>query len=227
MAGRSPRFTQGQTTSSLTNIFTFTKSSELTTNTSPTISSKTTLFILLPASVAVMVFFVIIFVCWLFCRRRKEALTETYNHYSHVDQTEFVDFHQGSEQILTANQIEYEMVIYPASDVANSDNIDSGFSQTDDRNGNLFSMDKSTKERVLLNGPQFSEPKGSPSLKNDDDLYLKTSPLEVQHNFEVSPQQNGNDDNYFMLEPMNLNFEKKTNGQVDGQTYFTIEPSQK
>ncbi|XP_062578719.1 uncharacterized protein LOC134240671 [Saccostrea cucullata] len=220
--------TREQITFSIINNFTILNTTEFkvtTTYTTPVISSQVRL-ILLSLSVAVVVFLTIIFLCWLFCRRRKEALTETYNHYSHVDQTEFVDFQQMSDMILTEN-IEYEMVTLPVSDVANSENVDSGFHQTDDKIGNLVAMDKFQKERIHLNGPQFSEPKGPLSLNRGDDFNIKTPPLDVHKNFEFSSKENANDDNYFTLEPVNVNVKEKSNGQVDGQNYFTIEPSQK
>lgn len=169
----------------------------------PSDFNSSSMLIVLPIVIAVSLFLLIVFVCFMICRKKNKSLQkETYNQYSHVDQTDFVDPPADPVRIPQA-EIEYEFVEIPVYELEISvpkSSKESGFSETETCSSYLMEKQIYPSPNTLINGPQFSGPKDvspNPSLNHHENSQSPTQSPKMS----VSPANVGADENYFTLTP--------------------------
>lgn len=195
----------------------------------PSDFNSSSMLIVLPIVIAVSLFLLIVFVCFIICRKKNKSLQkETYNQYSHVDQTDFVDPPADPVRIPQA-EIEYEFVEIPVYELEISvpkSSKESGFSETETCSSYLMEKQIYPSQNTLINGPQFSGPKDvslNPSLNHHENSQSPTQSPKMS----VSPANVGADENYFTLTPATPGgFVINEPGLDSGEgcsNYFTLE----
>ncbi|XP_078310015.1 uncharacterized protein LOC111107281 isoform X8 [Crassostrea virginica] len=204
-------------------------SSQRNNNIGPTTDSprQSTLFISIGFGIAGLFFVVIVCLCFVICRNKKKTAQETYNQYSHVDQTEFLDAPQRDyAQILQVNTAyeTIEMDVYEEDKTNRMSSQESGYAE--DFNGQF--SEKSEHPQKAAIGPQFSELKGSQVSPSVSEQECKDSsvPIIGSSKFTFSPTNDGNE-NYFTLQPAGSEQMSSENGLNDNDIpdYFTLEKS--
>lgn len=187
------------------------------------------MLIVLPVAIAVLLFLFIICVCFIICRKKnKSAQRETYNQYSHVDQTDFIDPPVENVRISQVN-MEYECVQIPVYELEISvpkSSKESGFSETEINNSHFLESENYPSSNTQINGPQFSGPKDV--TPNPTVSHLDNSPSQARsQRLAVTSAEVGEDENYFTLMPVTpdgfIINEPGSDSRGKLSNYFTLE----